>query len=344
MNKLRYEFSEENRRYLLHFLKVANEQKSNNHCNINEYKTFKTLFPLDNKFENDLDDYISKQNTIIDITESDEDSVENVFEQLLQQNLPLDENLEKCEQNLSQSIIDDITYSIKENLETQKCLSSSVLCHLEDSNVNQDAIFSLLSEQLNFEEVLNFGISLKSIPVGSNLLVSYYFRYLLIKKLTLDYSDQLQEVLNEFSVKYSDILLEELTKTLLSTESQSKVFLQFVTGLNTDFKTKMFRKFIFTCENYIGTIEILISSQVEYDSLNRLIEIMSNATNNFNSDKSFGKLLMSVIKFLGKNCALLEQPLKHIIGTHRSIWKAKLQKIFEDCLQDSSVLTQSFRY
>lgn len=69
-------------------------------------------------------------------------------------------------------------------------------------------------------------------------------------------------------------------------------------------------------ENYFSVIEILLVPQLEFVTLIKLFEIVSNGKNNFNEDKSFGKLLMSLITLLGKTIIFVEKPLKHNWMSH----------------------------
>nr|XP_023023014.1 uncharacterized protein LOC111511231 [Leptinotarsa decemlineata] len=256
---------------------------------------------------------------------------------------------EQSLQNMNETTSDDILYAIKENLETENILSTSVISHLHNSHVNLESIFSHLTGVLNVEEVLHFGSSLKS-EVVNNDIISCYVRHLLLKKLSEEFSEQLQSTFNEFCKKYPSILKVEISSILMNTkESCSKVFLQFLDGLADEFKSSILKNFIFSCEDlqlhHISLIDILLNSQVEIESLNKLVEIMSFAADKYTTEKTFGKLLMNALKLLGKNVALLEKPLNHIIASHRSVWKSKIQKIFDENFEDNSmVMTQSFRF
>lgn len=87
-------------------------------------------------------------------------------------------------------------------------------------------------------------------------------------------------------------------------------------------------------------MEALLSSQVDVDVLTKLIEIMANAASEFCSDNAYGKLLFKVVNSFDRHSPGLEQPLKRILGTHKSIWKIKVEKIVFSWFNDS--LTQSF--
>ncbi|KAJ8932901.1 hypothetical protein NQ318_023202, partial [Aromia moschata] len=175
---------------------------------------------IDEKLQDKLNEYTSKQTIVIDITDDEGDKV------------------------------DDIINSIKEHLETKKFISSSILNNLNESEINEE-IFVALTD-LNSEQVFNFGNSLQTTRINNEVIISYYIRYLLVKKLTSEYSEQLQTILCEFSAKYSNIICES-------------------------FK-----------ENYIAILDVIINTQVEYNTLNKLVDIFSNCTSRFTINKYFG--------------------------------------------------------
>lgn len=89
-------------------------------------------------------------------------------------NTQLPSNLDTEIQTTNNSTIDDTLYSIKENLQIQDNLPHSILNNL---NCDQHVIFDMLAE-LNFEEVLKFGISLNITNTYNNSIVFYYIKYL----------------------------------------------------------------------------------------------------------------------------------------------------------------------
>lgn len=104
--------------------------------------------------------------------------------------------------------------------------------------------------------------------------------------------------------------------------------------------------FLLDCEQfqdkYISVVENLISNQTDLAVFSKLIELLSASSEQFTSNKGFGKLLMSIVKYLGRNVqGSIAIMLSHIIASHRSIWKSKIQKCFDDLQQDSSVFSQS---
>lgn len=113
------------------------------------------------------------------------------------------------------------------------------------------------------------------------------------------------------------------------------------------FQLLVSRDFILSTEkldtNDIMLIDNLLNNQVEYEALNKLVKLLSNISEDCISDKNFGKLLMHTIDALGPNLIQVEQPIKHIISGHKSVWKTKLEKAFKTCYEDSLLFSQSFR-
>lgn len=74
----------------------------------------------------------------------------------------------------------------------------------------------------------------------------------------------------------------------------------------------------------------------------KIVELMCQVAKEFSSEKSFGKLLLEIIQHLGSNVVRSEQQLKYIILNHKSVFKAKIVKLFDSCLQDHKIFSQSF--
>jgi hypothetical protein len=155
-------------------------------------------------------------------------------------------------------------------------------------------------------------------------------------------------LLDQFSSSYATILNEEFVSIMTKLkEEETKMCLQYLKKLNPNFQSALVRDFILTVktlnDNNLIIIESLLNNQVEYEALNKLVEMLSNIAEDHSRDKSFGKLLMNTVEVLGPNLIRLEQPLKHIIAGHKSIWKSKLEKTFDTCFEDSMMFSQSFR-
>lgn len=96
-------------------------------------------------------------------------------------------------------------------------------------------------------------------------------------------------------------------------------------------------------EKYIPLVETLLSSETDLESFSKLIEVMSVTCDHLNSNKAFGKLLLKIVSSLGRHMHAVEPILSHIIISHKSIWKSKIQKSYDSYQQDSQLFTQSFR-
>ncbi|XP_057665752.1 uncharacterized protein LOC130899659 isoform X2 [Diorhabda carinulata] len=312
MNFPRYEFCEENKPLLLNFIKLAKQNKLNPHCNLDEYKKLSKILPLTNAFNTS-----NEFSEIISISDSDEEHYNEIDINSLHV------TLKNTEKTLNDTVT-DLTYAIKEILETEKQLTLSIINDLHKPSLDLETLFKQLQEELNSEEIIAFGTSLNSNFIKNNAIISTYIKYLLIPQLTLDYSDQCQLNLNNISYQYPDILSDELCSYLLNpTEGYRN--LQFLESLSPDFKTKLLRNFVINSneleENHISILDILFGEKVETDTINKLIEIMSKFADSFATNKIFGKFLLKLIQLLGKQVVPLEKPMNHIIGIHRSIWK-----------------------
>ncbi|XP_028132618.1 uncharacterized protein LOC114328068 isoform X1 [Diabrotica virgifera virgifera] len=338
MNFPRYEFCEENKSLLQAFIKKANQCKSNIHCNHKEYNRLSKILPLA-----PLSDKYGEAKEVITISDSDEDCQnDNEITSLCK---TINESLRP----LNETVADDITYAIKEILETEKCLNASLISDLHSSKLNLDNIFQQLFKELGYESIIDFGQSLRSNVISNDNIILVYVKYLLLPQLELEYSDRSQENLNEFCNKYSDIVSERLSDHLLICDDKySRSLLQFVDGLSEQFKVKMFKNLVTNCknleDNHISLFDTLQGEQVDNDTLNKLVEIMSKSADKHSTNKNFGKFLLKIIQLVGKNISTFEKPLNHIIGTHRSIWKGKIQKTYDELLQDSFLMSQSLRY
>lgn len=96
-------------------------------------------------------------------------------------------------------------------------------------------------------------------------------------------------------------------------------------------------------ETYIPLIEVLLTSQTELETFNKLVEILSTMPEHYNENKAVGKLLLHIVTSLGRNVHTVEPMLSHIIASHKSIWKSKIQKSLNINQQDSQLFSQSFR-
>lgn len=105
--------------------------------------------------------------------------------------------------------------------------------------------------------------------------------------------------------------------------------------------------FLFNCnqfeENYIPLVETLLTNQTDMETFGKLVDVISARSDHFSANKTFGKLLLNIVTNLGKYIHAFEPTLNHIIISHKSIWKSKIQKSYDSYQQDSQFFTQSFR-
>nr|CAI5854781.1 unnamed protein product [Callosobruchus analis] len=343
-SNIHYQFCKENNVHLLEFLKTASLNQSSA-CNKEQYRLFKHRFPMDNALRNELREYLHKPLEVIDITQSENgDEDFNISLELISNH----EESMNISSKANQSTVDDLTYAVKECLANQKFIEDNVLKNLQSPSLDTEQIFKDLLLILNHKEVINLGISIITGPITNELVVAYYIKYLMINQMSFEISEGLLNLVKDFSINYADVLSDQLTGYLSNTGNNLKTILQLIEKCNNEFKNKILRNVVFSSsdlkEPLIGCLEVLLNVQSDYDTLNKLIELMSISASNHIQDKNFGRLFTIIIKYLGKNVILLEQPLKHIVNSHRSIWKTKMQKTLNDSIQDNLILTQSFRY
>ncbi|CAH0550615.1 unnamed protein product [Brassicogethes aeneus] len=201
----RYNFSENSKADLLEFVKEAQKQKDNKYCDLEQYKLWKKMLPLDSNIEKALE--VSKE--VIEIMDSES------FEEL-----PDIKNTETLndlvEENINNSIVvEDVTYAIKENLEKIKEVPKSVIRDIEDYPVDKlKGSLMLLSEELNFEDVVNLGNSLVRFNCSESVF-SVYFQTLLSTKLRSEYSDKLHSLLFKIESYTNGVLANEISRVLL---------------------------------------------------------------------------------------------------------------------------------
>ncbi|CAH1958670.1 unnamed protein product [Acanthoscelides obtectus] len=253
LNNLRYKFCKENNKHLLEYLKTASEHQRSSSCNHEQHRLFQELYPMDSALKNELSKYLHKPVDVIDITLS-EDGDENIDESL-ESNQDSTNNIST---KLNQTTIDDLIYAIKECLGNQTYLDSSILNNLQSSSLETYHVFKDLSQVLNHKEAINLGISLISSSVSSELLIEHYIHHLLIKELSLEFSEGLLNLINDVSLNHEDILIQELTTYLSNTEDNLKISLQFLERVNNDLKSKLLRYtfILYICKEVLSSIAL----------------------------------------------------------------------------------------
>lgn len=351
MNVPTYSYSCNIKNDLLRFLQEANIAKNDLFCNYTYYDQIKTLIPLGDDIKHDLKLYMANINVCIDISQSDDETEQNC--EVTRDNVQDLVNETTCyltnsSQELSKTKISDIIDSINDTLSIQSHVSSitiNKLTELADSDI--DEIFSSLTTHLSVEDIENFWKSIINSNIDNDCIILCYVKYLFLPKVMEEFTDELQNIFFTLIHKYTIITRNELVEVLLKIgekKETNRVIQQYIGMLENDVKKDILRDVIHACDrlypSYIAIIDGLLNPYCNCDTLARLVEIMSNAVTEFISDNSYGKLLFNVVTLLERNISKLEQPLKHILGIHRSIWKIKLQKAISMWSDDS--LTQSF--
>ncbi|XP_064211752.1 uncharacterized protein LOC103313595 isoform X2 [Tribolium castaneum] len=325
----RYQFAKESEPALINFIKVAKEQATNRNCDLEKATLWQTILPLVEECKN-ANETQPKSPPVINLC-SDEDT---------EIAPPPQVEPKTCDQKA----LNDIVCTIKDNVEIENDLPDNVTEYLAKCATTDLAkIFQMLEDSLTSDGIFYLGVSLQNISGDPVRLFCHHLLMPLTKKTCCD---KIVNLLEQFSSKYPIIINEECLALVPSLEQhETNIFLQYVKNVN--FQTALARDFILSVEtltkNYIIIIDSLLNSQVEYEVLNKLVQLLSNSCEDHQDDKNFGKLLMHTIDVLGPNLVHVEQALKSIIAGHKSALKTKLEMAFKTSYEDSLLFSQSFR-
>lgn len=92
-------------------------------------------------------------------------------------------------------------------------------------------------------------------------------------------------------------------------------------------------------QKHIRVLEFFLDKNINYGVIKMIITLL--ASQRETNDKTVGKLIVCLIEILGRNIYQFEQPLRQIIAQHNSVWKTKIQKMFDqhyECSQLSQTL------
>lgn len=82
-------------------------------------------------------------------------------------------------------------------------------------------------------------------------------------------------------------------------------------------------------QEHFSMLETLITKEIEIDSLRKLLDMLHIIAGNYSKDKTFGKLLMALVKTSDKNAATFQQQFNDILSKHKSIWTNQIVKVLE---------------
>ncbi|KAH1014747.1 hypothetical protein HUJ05_012579 [Dendroctonus ponderosae] len=290
--------------------------------------------------DNDIKNNLKAPEICIDITESDEDAV---FPTIKSQKSPQENSI------IDQSKPDNCAFlreMIKDNLTIEKTVSKGLLEDLAKlDQVSLKTIFSGLIGGISMEELQ----TVWDCFTGScHEALESYIRYLLIPTAKQEFAFEVNNVFLAVCQSAPALLKAALIEEFVTSENSEKIniLIQYIAALSNDFQNDVVRAFLHSISQlqpkYIPTIQALLSSKVEDDVLNKLIEIMASAVADFTSDNAYGKLLFKAINLLERHSNSLEQPIKRILGSHKSIWKIKIEKLVGCWFNQNDTLTQSF--
>lgn len=145
-------------------------------------------------------------------------------------------------------------------------------------------------------------------------------------------------------VNCSNSFLQNIRKLDVERKDEILRFVCLTLNKENHLTVLVFRDIVINCKKlearHFRVIEQLMEAKSESHVISRIIDVMASQTSESCNDKSFGKLLIAVIQVLGTRVHQFELPLRQMIRNHRSPWKNKAEKMFNDYCE-SSHLSQS---
>ncbi|CAG9768494.1 unnamed protein product [Ceutorhynchus assimilis] len=342
MNFSRQEWNENIKIDVLEFLKTSKKYKTDKYCNKEEHNRLMGFFPLSEELKKDLENYI-EQKVCIDIT-GDVEVVLNPNSTYETPSLKTENPFLTSFSDSNKTSLNELLETIKMSLKVNQTVPETVLDELLNVNdVDLERSFNYFVKEFSLEDTQNFWNSLKDIHICSDLFVKYYINILFLPKAKQEFSYHSQEILSKLFQKYCDILKTALVKELAQANNCNEILLQYVSTLSNDEKRLILRDFTNMDKlqsQHIPILESLLKYEADPVFLIKLLESMASVATEFTMDNSYGKLLFKIINLLDRNVSGLEQPLRRILGCHRSIWRIKVEKVTLSWFNDT--LTQSF--
>ncbi|KAF2895922.1 hypothetical protein ILUMI_10258 [Ignelater luminosus] len=346
MSLPRYKFSEESEEDLLGFFKVVAKHKP---AVSNDVDLWKILLPVDKEIYNKIDSFKNaSSDEIIEIIESDEEKTEAKSLEKSNQDFrqPPDD-----EPNLNVTAAEDLIDGVQELLQTESVLSETIIKQIgsEYSSECLQNMFISFAKNLNSECTLKLWKSIISANcVERSIVARYFVEYILIVKVLHEHNDFVTMLFVEVFDEFPNEVVLALSKVLFETNANTNlvIFKSNLDTLSDNHKNTLLSTFKSHCQklelHHLSIILSLLTSTSSGETLMKIVELMCQVAKKFSSEKSFGKLLLEIIQHLGSNVVRTEQQLKYIISNHKSVFKAKVVKLFDSCLQDHKIFSQSF--
>lgn len=279
------------------------------------------------------------------------DHTEIIIESLLKEKTISKSDFEKLVSDCDEGQIESVILAVKGKLDVKTvCDFGVALCTYE--NEESGVVFRYFYEHILFPLVGTFGLI-----ICDRSFLFFFF------KLSVEQSTAFQEMFcGVYKKFYRLIKIEDVVKRLFC----CGVFLQNISKLDAEFKNEILRWvcllfgfcgseinacFVFSnvvlnCrqldENYVKVLECLLDKNTHHSVIKMIVVFL--ASQGETKDKALGKLLVSLIQILGRNIHQFEQPLRQIIAHHKSVWRTKIQKTFNEhyeCSQSSQSLIKT---
>ncbi|XP_066148445.1 uncharacterized protein [Euwallacea fornicatus] len=349
INFPRYSFDNNTQKDLINFLQLAETHKQNSFCNHDEYRKLKSYFPLSAKIKHALNEHNSAPLCIdIDGSDEEEKALKATNHCKINQTLELPVSKDSDLVEIKAVSLGDLKETVKDCLFEEKSVPINLLQDLTYLSTDhlQD-IFSYFAQVLPLDHIGSFWNSIIEHNITKNEVLDAFVSYCFIPKIKQRYCCEYSYLLKEISCKCGQILKTELIDRTLQTDwsdEEIPIIVQYLSTLGNDYKSDVLCDLIIKSDhleqNYFPFIEVLLSPNLKDEILFQLIVLMASSSAAFSTDNTYGKLLFKVVKLFDKPMSGLEQPLKHILGSHESIWKRKVEKSVSSWFNDS--LTQSF--
>ncbi|XP_017785100.1 PREDICTED: uncharacterized protein LOC108568490 [Nicrophorus vespilloides] len=215
------------------------------------------------------------------------------------------------------------------------------------TNNQMEELFQLLSRSVHIEDIHKLGKSVAKCVNANDLCVLY--SNIIFVKLSEEQSDKITEVLLLLLESYPVIINVQLSKYLVNLKEECPRALQEnLKYLKASHKQALLREFIQNCSKlevaHFPLCELLINEQLDQGAVKKFVNMLTKSSMEYNGDKNFGKLLLQVIVKVGNIVKYFEDDFRSIIKNHRSPWKVKLTKTFENAINSFDSVNETMHF
>lgn len=329
MNSANYNFHDNSKKYLAEFLHTVKQLKNEDQSEI-DASNWKLVFKKSPHIDNNLEKQ-ELHSGIIDLTiDDDSNPAAEIYGSQLT-GIPSTQQGDTLLE-LANTIVGE-----------RGDIQGDFLVILErNCNIDIEELFAHLLN-INANVVLmNFGHSLLRNNC-SNKLGKSFIKFILIPLAIAQLTDDIKNMFAQFVAKISGvsaILLDFL-------KSNASIIIELMSILGTPCKLKLFDDCVSNTVSldigHIILLDNLLLKEASRDSFQKLIALLTFATDKYVNDKVYGKYLLKIIETLGPDVKHFQGELGVLVRSHKSIWKNKAEKILASNLESDPInVTQSF--